>query len=136
MGITRRKNRSGRKRLSNRLLSRMKRTRRKKPWDNFKTSKIDINFDGDKFKGRGNWVSASSSQVYISYHGPKSSGRVYAAPQHYKKVNFDDKNNKFSGVWRGQWWDEDKQQEKLMNKKFQIQFGKKNDFEKMKKIFN
>ena len=135
MGITRRKIR---KRISNKLsrnLEKNYRTRRRKSKDNFKTSKIKLKFDGDKFNGHGNWVSASSSQLYISYRGPKSSGRIYAPPRHYKKVNFDDKNNKFSGVWRGKWWDEDKKTEKMMDKHFQIQFGKKNEYEKLKNFF-
>ena len=135
MGITRRKIRSGRKRLSNRLLSRMNRTRRKKPRNNFKTSKIDINFDGDKFEGRGNWISASSSQVYISYHGPKNSGRVYAPPKNYKDVEFYDKDNKVSLTWSGDWYDEDKKKYIFRNKKFTIKFPKDKDYINFKDLF-
>ena len=114
---------------------RVKRMSRKKNND-LMTRKIKLNFDGKKFNGRGNWVSASSNQVYVSYKGPKNSGRIYARPQDYKRVNFDDKNNKFSGVWRGEWWDEKKQTEKMMNKHFQIQFGNNKEYETLKNIFN
>jgi len=114
---------------------RVKRMSRKKNND-LMTRKIKLNFDGKKFNGRGNWVSASSNQVYVSYKGPKNSGRIYARPQDYKGVKFDDENNKFSGVWRGEWWDEGKQTEKMMNKKFQIQFGNNKEYETLKNLFN
>ena len=97
---------------------------------------IKIQLDGKDYKGKGNWVSSSSNNVYISYSGPKNTGRVYGPPKHYKNVHFDDEGREASLTWSGDWYDEDNQASKFSKKDFKIQFGKDKDYMDFKDLFH
>ena len=99
-------------------------------------SGLKINVNGKNYTGRGNWIDASSGNVYISFAGPNDSGRVYGMPSYYKKVKFDDKALKVKLTWSGQWWDEKKMKSKYEKKNFNIQFGKNKDYINFKELFN
>ena len=130
--------RAKKNRRSNNKRSNNKRSNNKKGGKKFVDSPnipVKIHLEGTNYNGRGNWISSSPNNIYISYHGSKNSGRVYAPPEDYKHVTFNDKNNKVSLTWSGDWFDEDKQKEIFRNKKFTIEFLKDKDYINFKDLF-